>query len=79
MGTGTRAGSGSCRSLTECDQRLTRYRAARAAGTDPALIARWTAEVNAQRIMAHWVNDRPGYRCRHGQTSTTTTGRRKDQ
>jgi site-specific DNA recombinase len=40
------------RSLTECDQRLARYRAALEAGTDPALIARWTAEVNAQRVMA---------------------------
>jgi hypothetical protein len=40
------------RSLAECDQRLARYRAALEAGTDPALIARWTAEVNAQRAMA---------------------------
>jgi site-specific DNA recombinase len=40
------------RSLTECDQRLTRYRAALEAGTDPALIARWTAEVTAQRALA---------------------------
>jgi len=40
------------RSLAECDQRLARYRAALEAGTDPTLIARWTAEVNAQRTMA---------------------------
>jgi site-specific DNA recombinase len=40
------------RALTECDRRLARYRAALEAGTDPALIARWTAEVNAQRVMA---------------------------
>jgi hypothetical protein len=40
------------RSLTECDQRLARYRAALEAGTDPSLIARWTAEVTAQRAMA---------------------------
>jgi site-specific DNA recombinase len=40
------------RSLAECDQRLARYRAALEAGTDPTLIARWTAEVNAQRAMA---------------------------
>jgi site-specific DNA recombinase len=40
------------RALAECDQRLARYRAALEAGTDPALIARWTAEVNAQRVMA---------------------------
>jgi site-specific DNA recombinase len=35
--------------------------------------------VCGRRLDAHWVNDRPGYRCRHGQTSATTTGRRKDQ
>jgi site-specific DNA recombinase len=40
------------RSLPECNQRLARYRAALEAGTDPTLIARWTAEVNAQRAMA---------------------------
>jgi hypothetical protein len=40
------------RSLAECNQRLSRYRAALEAGTDPALIARWTAEVTAQRVMA---------------------------
>ena len=40
------------RSLTECDQRLARYRAALEAGTDPTLIARWTAEVTAQRAIA---------------------------
>jgi site-specific DNA recombinase len=40
------------RALADCDQRLSRYRAALEAGTDPALIASWTAEVNAQRIMA---------------------------
>jgi site-specific DNA recombinase len=40
------------RSLAECDQWLARYRAALEGGTDPALIARWTAEVNAQRAMA---------------------------
>ena len=32
------------RSLAECDQHLARYRAALEAGTDPTLIARWTAE-----------------------------------
>jgi site-specific DNA recombinase len=40
------------RIITECDQRLARYRAALEAGTDPALIARWTTEVNATRAAA---------------------------
>jgi site-specific DNA recombinase len=33
--------------------------------------------VCGRRLGAHWVNDRPGYRCRHGQTSTTSTDRDK--
>lgn len=40
------------RIITNCDQRLARYRAALEAGTDPALIAQWTAEVNAARAAA---------------------------
>ncbi len=40
------------RIITDCDQRLVRYRAALEAGTDPALIAGWTAEVNAKRAAA---------------------------
>jgi site-specific DNA recombinase len=32
-----------------------------------------------RRLDAHWVNDRPGYRCRHGQTSAASAGRDKDQ
>jgi hypothetical protein len=40
------------RVVADCDQRLARYRAALEAGTDPALIARWTAEVNAIRVAA---------------------------
>jgi hypothetical protein len=40
------------RIITDCDQRLGRYRAALEAGTDPALIAQWTAEVNAARTAA---------------------------
>jgi hypothetical protein len=37
------------RIIADCDQRLSRYRAALEAGTDSALIARWTADVNATR------------------------------
>jgi len=40
------------RIITDCDQRLARYRAALEAGTDPALIAQWTAEVKATRAAA---------------------------
>jgi site-specific DNA recombinase len=40
------------RILADCDQRLARYRAALEAGTDPTLIARWTAEVNTTRAAA---------------------------
>jgi hypothetical protein len=40
------------RIIADCDQRLARYRAALEAGTDPTLIARWTAEVNATRAAA---------------------------
>ena len=40
------------RTLADCDRRLDRYRAALEAGTDPALVARWTAEVNVERIAA---------------------------
>jgi site-specific DNA recombinase len=40
------------RIITDCDQRLARYRAALEAGTDPTLIARWTAEVNTTRAAA---------------------------
>lgn len=40
------------RIIADCDQRLARYRAALEAGTDPTLIARWTAEVNTTRAAA---------------------------
>jgi hypothetical protein len=40
------------RIITDCDQRLARHRAALEAGTDPALITQWTAEVNATRAAA---------------------------
>lgn len=40
------------RMITDCDQRLVRYRAALEAGTDPKLIAGWTTEVNATRAAA---------------------------
>jgi site-specific DNA recombinase len=32
------------RTLADCKQRLARYRAALEAGTDPAVIAQWSAE-----------------------------------
>jgi site-specific DNA recombinase len=35
--------------------------------------------VCGRRLDAHWVNDRPGYRCRHGRTSTTRACRDKGQ
>jgi site-specific DNA recombinase len=40
------------RAIADCDQRLARYRAALEAGTDPTLIAGWTAEVNTARAAA---------------------------
>jgi site-specific DNA recombinase len=40
------------RIIADCDQRLARYRAGLEAGTDPALIASWTAEVNTTRTAA---------------------------
>src|SRR4051812_46369331 len=43
-----------------CHQRLARYRAALATGTDPALMAGWTAEVTATRAAAA-PRRRPGW------------------
>ncbi len=40
------------RMIEECDDKLARYRAALEAGTDPTLVARWTAEVQARRAEA---------------------------
>jgi site-specific DNA recombinase len=40
------------RTIVDADQRLARHRAAIEAGTDPAQVARWTAEVNAERVLA---------------------------
>src|SRR5438445_1347202 len=40
------------RQLADCDGRLTKYRAALEAGTDPAVIAGWIGEVEAQRLAA---------------------------
>ncbi|WP_432830577.1 zinc ribbon domain-containing protein [Dactylosporangium sp. CA-092794] len=40
------------RVIAECVQRLARYRAALEAGTDPSLVAGWTAEVTATRAAA---------------------------
>lgn len=38
--------------IHDCDAKLTRYRAALEAGTDPQLVARWTTEVQARRAEA---------------------------
>ncbi|MEU7871279.1 recombinase family protein [Dactylosporangium sp. NPDC049140] len=40
------------RVIADCDQRLARYRAALEAGTDPTLVAQWTAEVTVTRAAA---------------------------
>ena len=40
------------RRLSECDTRLARYRAALEAGTDPAVVSAWIAEVQAERLAA---------------------------
>jgi site-specific DNA recombinase len=40
------------RRLTDCDQRLARYRHALEAGTDPHTIATWIAEVTTERAVA---------------------------
>jgi site-specific DNA recombinase len=40
------------RVIADCDQRLARYRAALEAGTDPNLVAQWTAEVTTTRAAA---------------------------
>lgn len=40
------------RIFKECDAKLARYRAALEAGTDPALVARWTTEIQARRAEA---------------------------
>lgn len=38
--------------VAECDEKLARYRQALEAGTDPVLVATWTAEVQARRAEA---------------------------
>ena len=40
------------RVVAECDTKLERYRAALEAGTDPVMIASWTAEVQARKAQA---------------------------
>jgi site-specific DNA recombinase len=40
------------RVLAECDAKLERYRTALEAGTDPVMIAAWTAEVQARKAQA---------------------------
>jgi site-specific DNA recombinase len=38
-----------------------------------------TCGICGRRMDSHWVNDRPGYRCRHGHTSATTPGQRNER
>jgi len=40
------------RKLADCDSRLASYRAPREKGADPALVAEWTREVQAERLAA---------------------------
>ncbi|WP_322763246.1 hypothetical protein [Frankia sp. Cr2] len=40
------------REITECDQKLGRYRAALEAGADPTMVATWTTEIQARRTAA---------------------------
>jgi site-specific DNA recombinase len=40
------------RTIAECDRKLARHRAALEAGADPALVATWSREVQAQRAAA---------------------------
>ena len=46
------AAEASRRTIRDCDQRLARYRAALDAGADPALVAAWIAETQAERATA---------------------------
>jgi len=46
------------RRVIECDARLARYRAALEAGTDPAVVSAWIAEVQAERLAAEVELDR---------------------
>jgi site-specific DNA recombinase len=40
------------RQLAECDRKLGRYRAALEAGTDPAVVAEWIKQIQAERAAA---------------------------
>lgn len=40
------------RRVTDCDKRVTKYRSLLEAGTDPALVAGWIAEVQGERLRA---------------------------
>ncbi|UED87621.1 hypothetical protein [Streptomyces profundus] len=40
------------RTLVDCDRKLARHRAALEAGADPALVAAWSREVQAERLAA---------------------------
>ena len=40
------------RKIADCDERLAKYRAALKAGTDPAIVGQWIAEVRAERAAA---------------------------
>ena len=58
----TAAAEAARRTLRDCDQRLARYRAALDAGADPALVAAWIAETQAERASAE-----------HASAATRTT------
>ena len=51
------------RTIADCDHKLARYRAALEAGTDPTLVAGWTAEINVARVRAeHQLRQHTGRR-----------------
>jgi site-specific DNA recombinase len=39
------------------------------------LAGRLRCGICGRRMEAHWINNRPGYRCRHGRTSARSAGR----
>jgi site-specific DNA recombinase len=58
-------------------------RAPRAAGDGTLRTYRLAGQVQCgicgRRLDSHWVNNRPGYRCRHGQISATATNNRDQE
>ncbi len=58
------------RTLAECDRKLARHRAALEAGADPALVAAWSREVQAQRVVAEAKLAQLGTEPRNGRRMT---------